>query len=204
MKRLCLLIILSITLFSCVEIRKDSNEKIIQLLTEWQCKNIVLPENVTFIDKDHKEYRISDCEYKVLVYIDSIDCLSCKLKLLEWESFVNYINLKSPYKLTAIFIFGFNQDQEIDNKMKEAEFSCFYCFDEEDEICKINKFPIEEGLDTYLLDVNDQVLLIGNPIKSSEIKDLYFDVLNLNQNDDLETEVECSENTIDLDRISTK
>ena len=57
---------------------------------EWKGKTVKFPRNRTFTNLygdtlDCKHYDSS--EYKVLVYVDSVGCIGCKLDLWNWKMF---------------------------------------------------------------------------------------------------------------------
>ena len=55
-------------------------------------------------------------------------------------------------------------------------FSLFSCY-EHDSINKLNHFPIETIFQTFLLDKNNRVVAIGNPIHNPKIKELYLNII---------------------------
>jgi hypothetical protein len=63
------IVTLSICFFACTRERKKEN--IAWLVTEWQGKEIVFPENQVFTRylTDTTDYRALESEYKVLIYI---------------------------------------------------------------------------------------------------------------------------------------
>ena len=86
------------------------------------------------------------------------------------------------------------------NKIKDVEFALIYedfkhpvCIDKNGEILKLNDFPADITLHTFLLDNENKVLAIGNPIYNESIAKLYIDfdeVLFYNQElDDIESAV---------------
>ena len=59
-------------LISCKE--NNHKQEITQIIQEWQGKEIVFPENIIFTQygKDTIPFKISDSEYKVVIYVDSV------------------------------------------------------------------------------------------------------------------------------------
>ena len=87
MKTVLLYILLITAFFSCDNEQKEKEKQILQLVNEWQGKQIVFPENTVFTRylTDTTNYQIPQSEYKVLIYVDSIGCTSCKLQLHKWQ-----------------------------------------------------------------------------------------------------------------------
>ena len=61
-----------------------------QLVREWEGKEIQFPSNSVFTiqGKDTIEYSGDNSDYKIVTYIDSIGCTSCKLQLQNWKDFI--------------------------------------------------------------------------------------------------------------------
>jgi hypothetical protein len=90
MKFISFCIFFSLLIFSCQTDKKKEN--ITQLVTEWQGKEIVFPKNIVFTRylTDTTNYRVPDSDYKILVYVDSTGCTSCKLQLSKWKEWIAY------------------------------------------------------------------------------------------------------------------
>ena len=91
MKQLLLIILSIIALTSCEESRKD---EIARLVKEWEGKEIHFPEHPVFTiqGKDTVDFSFRDNEYKVVSYVDSIGCISCKLQLDRWKDFIHEVD----------------------------------------------------------------------------------------------------------------
>ena len=76
---------------SCKESEKD---KIARLVEEWEGKEILFPAHSFFTiqGKDTVDFSLADADYKVVTYIDSVGCTSCKLQLLRWKLFMQEVD----------------------------------------------------------------------------------------------------------------
>ena len=85
MKHIYLLFFLCL-LCSCKESEK---EKIARLVREWDGKEISFPPHSVFTiqGKDTIDFSFADAEYKIVTYVDSVGCTSCKLQLPRWKEF---------------------------------------------------------------------------------------------------------------------
>ena len=97
MKNICLML-LPLFLMSCLN--KDNN--IVSLLKEWEQKEILFPKEMYFTTmlRDTTYYNLQS-EYKILAYVDSIGCTSCKLQLSAWSMLINEID--SLYNTSIYF-----------------------------------------------------------------------------------------------------
>ena len=76
--------ILSLVLLLLASCQDNKKEQLLHLVKEWQGKEIRFPEKPVFTRfvTDTTDYRIPVAAgYKVVVYVDSIGCVSCKLQL---------------------------------------------------------------------------------------------------------------------------
>ena len=82
--KICSLLFLAGVLFSCQESEK---ERISRLVKEWDGKEIVFPDRPVFTiqGRDTVSCPSGNFPYKVLTYIDSLGCASCKLQLPRWK-----------------------------------------------------------------------------------------------------------------------
>ena len=160
-------------LSSCQNPAKDH---ITQLVEEWQGKEVLFPENPVFTRqlKDTVDYRIPDAEYKVLVYVDSIGCTSCKLQLPKWKEFIAYVDSVSGGQVPFLFFFQSKDNKELRYILKRDNFRLPVCVDSQNEFGKLNRFPSELMFQTFLLDKDNRVKVIGNPIHNLSVKELYL------------------------------
>ena len=151
-------------------------DHITQLVEEWQGKEVHFPENPVFTRqlKDTVDYRIPDAEYKVLVYVDSIGCTSCKLQLPKWKEFITYVDSVSGGQVPFLFFFQSKDNKELRYILKRDNFRLPVCVDSQNEFGKLNRFPSEQMFQTFLLDKDNRVKVIGNPIHNLSVKELYL------------------------------
>ena len=62
--------------------------------------------------------------------------------------------------------------------LKTENFDYPVCIDEKDSINKLNHFPVEMRFQTLLLDKENKVLAIGNPVQNPKIKELYLKIIS--------------------------
>ena len=124
MKRLLFYILFLFLLPSACQDKKK--EQFARLVQKWQGKEIVFPQDMEFTRfvTEPVEYRTPDAEYKVLIYVDSTGCTSCKLQLPKWKELIAHV----------------------------------------DSIT----------FQTFLLDRDNKVKVIGNPVHNLAVRDLYL------------------------------
>ena len=161
---------------SCGETDKD---RINRLVKEWEGKEIKFPSHSTFtvLGKDTVDFSFADADYKVLTYIDSVGCASCKLQLHRWKEWVHEVDSLTGGKVPFIFYFHPKDMKELRYLTRRDGFSYPVCYDEKDELNRLNRFPTEMTFQTFLLDRDNRVVAIGNPVHNPKVKDLYLSLM---------------------------
>lgn len=176
MKQILFILILLPILFSCKNEQKEKEKQIAQLVNEWQGKEIKFPDNLIFTRylTDTTDFQIPQSEYKVLVYVDSIGCTSCKLQLHKWKELIEYTDSVTQGKIPFLFFFHPKDYKEIRYLLKRDGFDRPICIDMDDRLNKLNKFPEDMTFQTFLLDKDNKVAILGNPVHNIAVKELYL------------------------------
>ena len=108
-----LLYILSL-LFLLAACQENKKEQFVRLVQEWQGKEIVFQQDMEFTRfvTEPVEYRIPDAEYKVLIYVDSTGCTSCKLQLPKWKELIAHVDSTTSSNSPFIFVFQSKGDRD--------------------------------------------------------------------------------------------
>ena len=173
MRKLVFILFSSLFLFSCSDDKKHNIEVLVK---EWNSKEISFPDNPVFTRfvTDTVPYRIPKTDYKVVVFVDSVGCISCKLQLPRWKEFMHNVDSLSDGNVPFIFFFQTKDVRELRYILRRDNFSHPVCIDTEDSFYKLNRVPNEMMFQTFLLDSKNRVKVIGNPIHNLSIKDLYL------------------------------
>lgn len=169
------LLFIIILLFSCTNNNKRNNIR--SLVKEWQGKEIIFPKDQVIFEtisgdtinmiKKHKPY-------KILMYVDSIGCTSCKFKLSKWKKFIYEIDSISESNVLFYFFIHTNNAEELRYILKRDNFNYPICIDTNNSINILNNFPNKIAFQTFLLDNKNKVKIIGNPIDNINIRELYL------------------------------
>lgn len=171
--RLCSLLIL---LISCIGGEKN---RITSITKNWIDKEIIFPNNLVFtvFGRDTIDYTMSNNGYTIITYVDSVGCIDCKLKLPIWKGLVNEIDSLSEALVPVLFFFHPKDRKDVCAILKRDAFAYPVCIDEEDSLNNLNHFPTEMMLQTFLLDKDNKVVAIGNPIHNPKVKELYLKII---------------------------
>ena len=161
---------------SCTE---SDKERFTRLVKEWERKQINFPDHSVFTiqGKDTVDFPFMDAGYKVVTYVDSAGCTSCKLQLNRWKELVAEVDSLTDGAVPFLFYFQTKDLKELRYLTRREGFTYPVCFDEKDELDALNQFPDEMMFQTFLLDKDNKVVAIGNPVLSPKVKELYLKVM---------------------------
>ncbi len=187
---------------------KNSGNDILRTVSYWQNREIIFPEDTSFISYSRKwgerTMHLQRGKYTVLCYVDSMGCMSCKLQLPEWREFIYVVDSISKGTVSFVFVFQSKAGNDLIHFLKRTEFDYPLFIDVNNSFDQLNKFPSDIQLQTFLLDSNNRVVAIGNPIYNPKIKELYLNIIQGKKviksgNKVIQTEVNVDRNSIFLD-----
>lgn len=166
--KISIIILLLIATTSC-----GNKYKFKQIVQEWQNKEIIFPHNLTApVNEEDSILQISNQKYKIFNYIDTNGCTSCRLKLYDWKLLKDELD-SLRLNVQFIFIAHTKEIEELETLRKVNKFDVPIYYDYNDSTNLINQFPSFPLFQTFLLNPNNQVIYIGNPIYNEQIWELY-------------------------------
>ena len=176
MKKVIFVIFLHL-MFVCFCMCDD--KKLSELAFQWSSKTIFFPYNMCFTTQ---AFDTIDFDYqnnlRVLYYVDSTGCSSCKLNLSVWKQLIDTVSMYSNNRCSFIISFTPKNKNYVYNELRTkfsiSSFDYPVCIDFEDSLNILNHFPSDERFHCFLLDENNRVILIGNPVQNPKIKELYI------------------------------
>lgn len=162
---------------------ESDKERLSRLVKEWEGKEILFPAHSVFTiqGKDTVDFDFRDAEYKVVIYIDSVGCTSCKLQLPRWKNLVAEVDSLTNGNVPFLFYFHPKDMKELRYLTRRDNFEYPVCFDEKDELNQLNQFPSDMTFQTFLLDKDNKVVAIGNPVLNPKVKELYLGLVTGNR-----------------------
>lgn len=119
----------------------------------------------------------SDVDLKYIVYTDSVSCSSCYInKMYLWQPFLEY-SATFGGRLRFYFIFrpskGGNEAVRIALQNSSMDYPVL--IDEKGEFERLNShLPKNKQLHAFLLDENNSVVLVGNPLNNKEVEKMFY------------------------------
>lgn len=129
-------------------------------------KNLIFTRYLT----DTIDFQIPQSEYKILVFVDSLGCTILKLQLSKWKEFIAILDSTTGGSVPVIFFFQSKNFREIKVYIEE-EFDLPVIIDSNDELNNLNHFPNDLHFQSHLLDKNNCVKVIGNPVHNLKVRD---------------------------------
>ena len=176
-----IIITLPVLLFVSCNNNTAQKEELKQLVQYWQEREIIFPDSSLFSKYGTGDLipldSLSNKPYKVLVYTDSIGCVSCKLHLDRWKKLISYTDSVSNHSVAFLFYFHSNDFEDLNYILRRDRFSIPVCFDKNDELNRLNKFPSTSNFQTFLLNTDNRVIAMGNPVNLPKVKDLYLKII---------------------------
>ena len=115
-----------------------------------------------------------------VVYFDTLTCSSCRLyEMQKWNSFLKRTEYCEA-GINAYFIFRpLAKDMDTFNfTMKTLQLSCPIYIDTTNVFLRNNpQIPNNPIMHTFLLDKDNNVLLVGNPLENERIADLFWQIV---------------------------
>ena len=172
MKRIgrVLLLIIIFVFSNCKEDKKLAEAN--RIVKEWVGKTIQFPviESFCLSNKNtFPELSGKSKNYKILLYADFTDCTNCQLILKTWQMYMKEFGEKMDF----LFYFFPQDKKELLSILKNIQFNYPIYIDEQDELNKLNKLPTNQSFQCFLLDKDNKVVLLGNPINNYKIWELY-------------------------------
>lgn len=173
-----LMVVLVAWIFSSCKMTES--ERLEVLLQQWNGKEISFPKNLPFMEYGEKrvDFDMSRGKYKIVHYVDSAGCTSCKLNLKQWDEFISYMDSVTGHAVPCLFYIHTKQKRELKIALKENGFDYPVCLDMGNEFYRLNKFPMTPLLQTFLLDADNRIIGMGDPVRNPRIKELYLNLIN--------------------------
>ena len=106
-QRIAIIIALITVCFSSCKKNKQKDDAV-KIVAEWTGKEIKFPKGIpcTSMGKDTTCVDLYSNSYKILLYVDSLGCTSCRLKFPEWKKIISESD--SAFSIAAITAFNVN------------------------------------------------------------------------------------------------
>lgn len=162
--------------FSCETGKSLRNKE----FSKWIGKNIIISTtlNARVMNKDTLCLDLFDKKYKIFRYVDSTGCCECKLQLRSWGKFID-AHKKYQDSVAFILVVHAENPRIVPILCEQNDFKLPIFIDKKGVVNKLNGFS--GGIDgwTCLLDQNNCILAIGDPIHKSADSERFHELMGL-------------------------
>ncbi|MDR1524344.1 MAG: hypothetical protein LBS79_03665, partial [Tannerella sp.] len=139
----------------------------VKIVAEWKDKEVKFPEGTPCFSmgKDTTCVDLYGDNCKIMLYVDSLGCTNCRLKLSEWKKIMQESDTVFTRKPEFIFFFQPKKkdEKELAFLFRQNGFRHPVFVDRENKIGKLNVFPSKPEYQCFLLDRDNRVIIVGNP-----------------------------------------
>ena len=170
--RYSFLFILILLLPSCTK------QNIRHNLKQMMSRSIVLPEQLERVQADTIVVIKQPSSAKCVVYIDSSECMSCRIDRLIRYTALYYSGYESPlFDLMVIVSPSLGQKNHVIHQLQlSVDFPVY--LDPRNEFLELNPhIPKEKKFHSFLIDKFGKVIFVGDPTSSDRMMELFLEAL---------------------------
>jgi hypothetical protein len=162
------LLIITILIAACFSSCKNRQKSdAVKIVTEWTGKEVKFPQGIpcTSMGEDITCPDLYNDNYRIMLYVDSMGCTSCRLKLSAWKKIIEESDTAFTRKPEFVFFFRPKKadERELAFIFRQNGFHHPVFVDRENEIGKLNSFSSKPEHQCFLLDRDNRVIIVGNP-----------------------------------------
>jgi hypothetical protein len=167
---ICAVTSILILVTACNNEKKEITETVSQLLD----KEIVFPDALQskVLGRDTVIDVLGKKGYKIVTFADSLGCTDCRLNFYGWKLRIKEAGEWSK-PVDFVFIVQPRSEYELYNILKfdQINFPIFYDFNA--SFIRENELPTEAMYQTFLINAENKIVLVGNPIPNKVLWDMY-------------------------------
>ena len=167
--------LVSLLFFACNV--NNEQKKLKAEIRLFKTKSIILPDNMLALNCDElmeQDSLLLRRPLKMVLYINQDGCTGCKLRQLI-PIFMFILENQNNENFGAIIILNTSDIEYAKQILKEIRFCKTVFYDLDGSFERLNThLPSKEHFHTFLLNKENKVLLVGNPVHNEKLKKLYL------------------------------
>jgi len=154
--------------------KDDPTQQARELVSRWQGQQIQMVETLPcrILGRDTLAGDLFRRPCKILVYVDSAGCTSCRMQPQEWGALFGEMQPVQD-RVSVLFVFETPQREELDLMFLRYGLRYPYFQDRDEQFRKANDFPEDMTSQVFLLERDNKVVLVGNPVGNKALWRLY-------------------------------
>lgn len=203
--KLALLISTTCVLFACSNSKK---EYIYSQLKDIEGKILNYPnlDSLTIQGKRTVKFYLNQHKHTIVTYIDSGGCTKCKLHLSEWKRLIHEVTSITNDSMPVLFFLYPKNRNELVSTLRKELFNYPVYIDDNNAFNNLNTLPDNNDFHTFLVNEEQKVIAIGNPIHNPKVKELYLNILSGKEiqtnTEEIQTTTQLSSSMLDMGKFS--
>ncbi len=149
-------------------------EKERRILVSLLGQEITLPDSLVYYIGDTPiDYTMDNADFKIVTYIDSKGCTACRMRLQEWDRYINSVMTSDDVDVAFLMILNTKEPDETRRVLAKYQFNHPVAIDYDDAFFTANTLPSENAYHTLLLDTDNKVVAVGNPVINPKVREVY-------------------------------
>lgn len=161
---------------SCGDSKRKAFEDVV---IEWTGKKILFPDSMRLVGGGM--IAKPEADFTIVSYYDSVGCTNCKLRLSQWNRFMDKIDSYSPEEVSLIMISSPGKEGELPEIIRQHRFRHTFVIDDGNRFADMNALPAQRYFRTFLLDAEGRVVIIGNPLDTPALGKAYLKRLGMDE-----------------------
>ena len=167
---------------SCTGNNNEHKKKLEAELRKFQEIAIILPDNLLARHCDEQvspDKSLLTRPFKLVIYVNQEGCQDCKLHSLLPSTYMFMLENRHYENFGLVMILNTSNMEDTDATLSELRFrhTVFYDLDGSFEFLNPH-LPANELFHTFLLNEENKVVLVGNPVRNEKLTKLYLAELN--------------------------
>ncbi len=168
-----------VLMVSC-EFRASNVKRVDSILKTLESTPIQFDENSFVICRNvmnAKTVGVDKAQFKMICFVDSQECSPCILKdAYLWNG---YIKTFKSDEVAFLFVVSTKKVDDVKSQIRESGFSQNFYIDTLGKFkCDNPQIPESSMYHTFLINKDNNVVLVGNPAKNSRIEKMFFEMIN--------------------------
>lgn len=154
-----------------------------KLVEQLYSSEFVIPDGLTstYNGVDSTLTEVIDSPVRLVVYMDSVQCLSCSLsKMHVWGKYIDFAKVSNG-KFSILYIIhpsGAKSEKTVRTTLRLHPIDYPIFVDKEGDFERLNKhLPKDNRFHTFLIDSSGKALFVGSPTNNKELENLFFKVV---------------------------
>ena len=171
-----LLILISITI-SLTYIFYEPPSGVKQVVVDWENKSIVIPDSQYVCQGSESKLLSSLPSYRLYVVIDTLGCTACSMQIDEWKLFLDESMERKSQHFLLIFVTNTRNATKVKSILMSHGLPGSMVMEAPCDFYATNNISKEWQYRTFLTDRVNKVLLLGSPLYSEGLRELYLELL---------------------------